>query len=168
MDTLSSKYLLFSVDEEYALELSSVLEIIELADITRVPEAPDYVSGIMNLRGNVVPVLDVRKRFKKPEREDIKARCIVVCNVEDHRLGLLVDNVIDLIDIPRDKLQDPPQLGSNYVNVFIKSIGISSDEEEEEVRMHLIVDTDKLVNYNDLHFFDDDREPELAEEEGAE
>ncbi len=166
MDELSNKYLLFEVDEEYALNLSSVLEIIELKTITRVPEAPDYVSGIINLRGNVVPILDIRKRFRKPERPDVKPRCVIICNVADNRLGLMVDNVIDLINIDPSKLKDPPQLGSNYVHVFIKNIGISGDDEKQDtklpmLKMHLIVDTDKLINYNDLHFFDDDRQEEL-------
>lgn len=164
MSETSKKYLLFEVDEEYALELDTVLEIIELCDITRVPEAPDYVSGIINLRGNVVPVIDVRKRFRKPYREGVVARCIIICNVADNRLGLVVDNVIDLIEIEPEKLQDPPQLGSNYIHVFVKNIGLSVSDPD---CMRLIVDTDKLVNYDDLHYFDE-REESLAPGQTAE
>lgn len=156
MSEITKKYLLFEVDEEYALELDTVLEIIELCEVTRVPEAPDYVAGIINLRGNVVPVIDVRKRFRKPPRESVVARCIVICNIGDNRLGMIVDNVIDLIELDPTKLQDPPQLGSNYIHVFVKNIGLS---ENDPARMRLIVDTDKLVNYDDLHYFDEHQEP---------
>jgi len=152
MSEISRKYLLFEVDEEYALELDKVLEIIELCEVTRVPEAPDYVAGIINLRGNVVPVIDVRKRFRKPAREGVVSRCIVICSIGDNRLGMIVDNVIDLIEIDPENLQDPPQLGSNYIHVFVKNIGLSASEPD---RMQLIVDTDKLVNYDDLHYFDE-------------
>lgn len=107
MSETGRKYLLFEVDEEYALELDTVLEIIELCDVTRVPEAPDYVAGIINLRGNVVPVIDVRKRFRKPLGENVIARCIIICDIADNRLGLIVDNVIDLIEIEDDRLQAP-------------------------------------------------------------
>lgn len=149
MNDINSKYLIFVVDEDYALELDKVQEIIEYVEITRVPEAPDYIAGIINLHGHVVPVLDIRKRFRKPANTGAKPRCIVVCNIEGNKLGLIVDNVVDLIDIEPENLKEPPQVGANYIHVFIKYIGIADN------KMHLIVDTDKLVNYNDLHFIED-------------
>lgn len=153
MSDVANKYLLFEVDEEYAISLEHVVEIIEYTDITRVPETPDYIAGIINLRGHVIPVLDIRKRFRKRIQDTASARCIIICTIENSQLGLIVDNVIDLIDIDADKLKDPPQVGSSYVHVFIKHIGIADS------KMYLIVDTDKLVNYNDLFF--------LETEEGA-
>lgn len=149
MNNNSTKYLIFTVDEEYALDIANVVEIIEMTDITKVPETPDYISGIINLRGHVVPVLDIRKRFRKTGAGTGKPRCIVIANIEDNQLGLIVDNVVDLVDIEKDMIKDPPQVGSNYVHVFVKSIGITGD------KMHLIVDTDKLVNYNDLSFLEE-------------
>lgn len=148
MSDIESKYLLFEVDEEYALPLTHVIEIIEAREITKVPETPDYIAGILNLRGHVIPVLDVRKRFRKPARPDAPRRCVIIASVEQNPLGLLVDNVIDLIEIQPEQLKDPPQVGSSYINVFIGHIGIG------ENKMHLIVSADRLVNYNDLYFLE--------------
>lgn len=152
-----NKYLLFEVDEVYALSLDNVVEIIEMTEVTRVPEAPDYIAGIINLRGHVVPLLDIRKRFRKPPREDAPARCIVIARIEENQLGLMVDNVIDLIDIAPENLKEPPQVGSSYTHVFIGAIGILNGQ------MHLIIDTDKLVNYADLNL--DGEETATAAEE---
>lgn len=152
MSESTQKYLLFEVDEEYALSLDQVVEIIENTEITRVPETPDYIAGIVNLRGHVIPILDVRKRFRKPHRSDVRQRCIVIANIEEHQLGLLVDNVVDLIDIDAANIKETPQVGSNYIHVYIKNIGIA------ENKMYLIVDTDRLVNYNDLFFLEEKAE----------
>lgn len=157
MNEVQNKYLLFEVDEEYALELAKVIEIIEYTDITRVPEAPEYVAGILNLRGHVIPVLDVRKRFQKPDK-DVKQRCIIIASIDGNQLGLIVDNVIDLIEIDSTNLSDSPQVGSNYIHVFVKYIGI------HEGKMHLIVDTDKLVNHKDLEILEE-AESEPSKEE---
>lgn len=157
INDVNNKYLIFEVDEEYALGVRYIVEIIENTDITRVPEAPDYIAGIINLHGMVVPVIDIRKRFKKPPKVDAPRRCIIITKVESNPLGLIVDNVVDMIDMEPDKLKEPPQVGGSYVHVFIKAIGIYED------RMHLVVDPDKLVNYNDL-FFTETAEPEETEE----
>lgn len=157
MNDINTKYLLFEVDEEYALALSYVMEIIEYTEITRVPEAPEYIAGIINLRGHVIPVLDVRKRFRKAAGTSVIPRCIVIAQIEDSPLGLIVDNVIDLIDIDTDNLKDPPHVGANYIHVFVKYIGIADG------KMHLIVDPDKLVNYDDLSFVEDVQEEDANE-----
>lgn len=166
MNGIENKYLLFSVDEEYALALSDIGEIIQYREVTRVPDTPDYVAGIINMRGHVVPVIDVRKRFKKPEKQgDLSRRCIIFANVEDNQLGLIVDDVLDLIEIEPENLKEPPQVGNNYIHVFIKYIGIYGNT------MQLIVDTDKLVNYNDLFFLENREAPDAeapSEESAAE
>lgn len=143
---IDNKYLIFEVDEEYALSLAYVVEIIDTTGITRVPETPDYIAGILNLRGHVVPVIDIRKRFKKPDRTDDRRQCIIITKIEGNLLGLIVDNVIDLVDIEPSHITASPQVGGSYVHVFIKSIGIYNE------KMMLIVDADRLVNYNDLFF----------------
>lgn len=150
MSDVHNKYLIFAVDEEYALPLSTVVEIIEHREITRVPETPDYVAGIINLRGHVIPVIDIRTRFRKESKAMGKRRCIIITRIEGKPLGLVVDTVIDLIDIREDQINEVPQVGKNYVHIYIKGIGIS------EKRMHLIVDTDKLVNYNELGFLEEE------------
>lgn len=159
---INNKYLLFSVDEEYALPLSNVVEIIEMVDMTRVPETPDYISGIINLRGHVVPVIDIRKRFKKPEYTGGHTQCIVITRIDSNFLGLVVDKVIDLIDIEPGKLSASPHLGGSYAHVFIKAIGIYDD------KMHLIVDPDRLVNHNDLFFVEDEKAAAQEKEQDSE
>ena len=159
MSKTSNKYLIFEVDEEYALDVANVLQIIEMADITRVPDAPDYVAGIINLRGHVVPVIDMRKRFRKGKGADGLSRCIVIAEIENNMLGLIVDSVVDLIDIDDDMIKDSPRVGTSFAYVFVKGIGIVGE------KMHLIVDADKLVNYNDLNFLDHDEEAAADDED---
>ncbi len=145
---LQGKYLVFEIDENYALELSKVKEILEYKPVTAVPETPAYIAGVMNLRGSVVPVIDMRKRFHKPEKADLQRRCTIIIHFENALLGLMVDNVTDLIDIAAGSISPPPQVGADYAHVFIKSIGVCSE------KMLLIVDTDRLVNHSDLQFLE--------------
>lgn len=151
------KYLVFSVEEDYALELSKIVEIIEYRSVTKVPETPAYIAGVMNLHGSVLPVIDMRKRFHKPDATVVTRRCIVVIRYEDMRLGLIVDTVTDLIDIDKSTISPPPQVGKDYSHVFIKAIGVCSD------KMVLIIDADTLVNHSDLQFLQEDESPEGEE-----
>ena len=151
---LSDKYLIFEVDEYYALEIAAVVEIIEYTEPTNVPDTPDYIAGMMNLHGHIVPVIDIRTRFKKKPKEINARRCIVIVNIANNHIGLIVDNVIDLITINPANLIDPPQVGTSYSYVFIKSIGVTGN------KMNLIIDTDKLINHNDFEGL------ELTEETG--
>lgn len=143
---INNKYLVFEVDEEYAIDLLYVLEIIEFQPVTAVPETPDYVAGIINLRGQVVPVIDVRTRFHKEKKEYTSRTCIIIIQINGQRLGLIVDFVVDLLVLEDGALTAPPQIGNNYANVFIKAIGIADD------CIKLIIDSEKLINYDDLDF----------------
>lgn len=152
-DFLKNQFLVFNVDEAYAIELSKVQEIVEMTGITRVPETPSYIAGVMNLRGHVVPVLDIRERFKKaPAAENSSRRCIVLVEFDGNPLGLIVDNVVDLITIEEGAFSEPPQVGNDYSHVFIRLVGV------HDGKMHLIIDTDKLVNHSDLKFMDNEEE----------
>lgn len=146
------QYLVFSVDEHYALELAKIVEILEYKPITRVPETPAYIAGMMNLHGSVLPVLDMRRRFHKPDRDDLPYRCIVVTRFEGMKLGLVVDTVDDLIALEPGSISQPPQVGEDYAHVFIKQIGVYED------KMVLIIDADKLVNHSDLSFLKEEEE----------
>lgn len=146
MEMLKNQYLIFEVDEAFAIELEQVIEIVEYANITCVPETPEYIAGVINLRGHVVPVIDMRVRFMKKAKADNDRRCIIIVNFEDNQLGLVVDNVVDLIQLEDENLSEPPQVGNDYAHVFIKQIGVHNE------KMNLIVDVDKLVNYNEISF----------------
>ncbi len=142
-----NQYLIFELDDKYAVELQSVHEIVELQAITAVPEAPEYIPGVMNLRGSIIPLLDIRTRFKKEAASGKVRKSVIIVDIEEMKLGIIVDTVDDLAVIEHEKISPPPQVGSNYSHVFIKSIGFLNDE------MILIVDSDKLVNLNELDIF---------------
>ncbi len=100
-DSQKGKFLTFVLDkEEYGLEIRYVTEIIGLQVITLVPELPDYVKGIINLRGKIIPVIDVRMRFKKAMREYDDRTCIVVVEIKNISVGLIVDTVAEVLTIP--------------------------------------------------------------------
>jgi Chemotaxis signal transduction protein len=145
---LNDKYLIFEVDEYYAVEIAAVVEIIEYSVPTNVPDTPDYIAGMMNLHGHIVPVIDIRTRFRKKPKDITARKCIIIVNINHNQLGLIVDNVMDLITIDPANLTAPPQVGTSYSYVFIKSIGIS------DKKMHLVIDTDKLINHKDLEIME--------------
>lgn len=153
-EQLQGQYLLFTVDETYALALEQVVEILELQPITAIPETPPYIAGAMNLRGQILPMLDLRLRFHKeqklPPKESKRSgqdrRCVVVVRFEEQPLGLIVDAVVDLLTITQEHITPPPQVGSDYAHVFVKAIGI------HEEQMVLILESEKLICHSDLDF----------------
>lgn len=139
------KYLTFELDEIFALEMTRVKEIIQYKPITKVPEAPAYIEGVINLRGTILPVINMRARLRKEDRSDLERRCIVIVSLEgEEDLGLLVDDMADIIEIPVDKIVPPPQVGSNYAHVFVKEIGLLDEEVIQ------IIDGDKLIHLEEL------------------
>lgn len=94
-DTLKGRYLIFTLDKEtYGVEIKYVTEIIGIQTITEIPELPEYVKGIINLRGKIIPVMDVRLRFKKEPKEYNDRTCIIVLDIRDLTIGLIVDRVV--------------------------------------------------------------------------
>jgi len=124
----AGKYLTFAVgNEEYGVEILKVREIIGVMDITAVPRMPDYVRGVMNLRGQVIPVIDLRARFDMPQIEATARTCIVV--VETTRghhavsTGIVVDGVSEVLDIAEDQIEDAPKLGTQVRCDFVQAMG---------------------------------------------
>lgn len=121
------KYLTFKLGrEEYGLELVRVREIIALMDITPVPLAPDYVRGVMNLRGRVIPVVDLRRKFGMPPTEDHDRKCIIVCDVERNgqpiQMSILVDAVSEVLHISGVDIEDAPTFSAGVDTSFIHGI----------------------------------------------
>jgi purine-binding chemotaxis protein CheW len=142
-DTQKGKYLTFSLGNEfYGIEIKFVTEIIGIQAITEVPELPEYIKGIINLRGKIIPVMDVRIRFKKEAKEYNDRTCIVVIDILDLCVGLIVDSVSEVIRIPEENIVLPPEIGGAS-NRFIKGIG----KVDSEVK--LLLDCNKLLNEND-------------------
>lgn len=143
-DTQKDKFLIFKIgNESYGIEIKYVIEIIGMQDITPVPELPEYVNGIINLRGKIIPVMDVRTRFKMPKIEYDDRTCIIVVDVEEISIGLIVDIVSEVITIEEENIVVPPENTRKY-NSYIKGIG----KLESEVR--LILDCTRLLNDDEM------------------
>ncbi|MGI6491242.1 MAG: chemotaxis protein CheW [Pelotomaculum sp.] len=123
-DTQQDKFLTFVLhQEEYAIEIRYVTEIIGIQNITGVPDMPIHIKGVINLRGKVIPVMDVRLRFGLEERVYDDRTCIVVICVDEHSVGLIVDNVSEVLDIPKENIEPPPKGSSGESSRFIQGMG---------------------------------------------
>lgn len=134
------KYLTFYLEgEAYGIEIRHVTEIIGIQPITQVPELPGYVRGIINLRGKIIPVMDVRVRFnKKPQNYDERT-CIVVVEVNDLSVGLIVDTVSEVMSISEENTVQMPNMGKAHHNRYVKRIGKVNHE------VKLLLDCVKLL-----------------------
>lgn len=122
IDDLSSRFLTFGIgDTIYGISLTNVLEIIGIQDITTVPNVPQHVKGLINLRGKVVPVIDTRLKMGKPERDYDDLTCIVVIDIQDMHIGLIVDNVSEVISVDLETAAVPPKTGIQE-NQFLSSV----------------------------------------------
>jgi purine-binding chemotaxis protein CheW len=123
-DTKHGKYLTFSLGTEvFGVDIGFVTEIVGLQKISNIPESLDYVKGIINLRGKIIPVIDMRMRFKKRSAEYTGHTCIVVVDIQDITVGLIVDKVDEVISIPDTSIVAPPNYRVGVKNNYIKGIG---------------------------------------------
>jgi purine-binding chemotaxis protein CheW len=145
-DTQKGKFLTFTLgNEAYGLDIKYVTEIIGVQEITEVPELPDYIRGIINLRGKIIPVMDVRLRFKKPFMDYNDRTCIVVVDIKDVAVGLIVDAVSEVISIQDQDIVLPPELNKGFSNRYIKGIGKVGSE------VKLLLDCSKLLNEDEMN-----------------
>jgi purine-binding chemotaxis protein CheW len=160
--TRAGKYLTFRLAaEEYGLKILKVREIIGLMPITKMPEAPSYVRGIINLRGRVIPVLELRARFSMEPIPDTEQTCIIVVDLSsDGRstlMGILVDAVSEVLDIKEDEIQDPPSMGGDRECDFIHGIG------KVKGGVKILLDIDKVISVGTI----DQMPSELLEAAGG-
>ena len=142
-DTQKDKYLTFLLEQEtYGIDIRVVIEIIGIQAITGVPEVPEYVRGIINLRGKIIPVVDMRLRFKKEFRAYNDRTCIVVIEAEGVLIGLIVDGVSEVLDIPEGNVVPPPKLKASQ-NRYIRGIGKTGE------MVTLLLDWAKLFSEQD-------------------
>lgn len=139
-DGQAGKFLTFLLEQEfYGLEIKYVTEIIGIQHITEVPEVPEYIRGIINLRGKIIPVMDVRLRFKKPFRQYNDRTCIIVVDVKDLAVGLIVDSVSEVLTITDENIVPPPDM-SKGGNQYVMGIGKGGSE------VKLLLNCDKLLH----------------------
>ncbi len=123
------KYLTFALGhEEYGLEILQVREIIKLMDITAVPKVPDYVKGVINLRGKIIPVIDLRLKFGMPKVDYTSETCTIVLNVCSSLMGVIVDHVSEVLDITTENIEPTPQFGASIHTDYIIGIGKVGDK----------------------------------------
>ena len=144
-DTQKDKYLTFTLGNDYfGIDILYVTEIIGIQLITPVPDLPNYVKGIINLRGKIIPVMDVRIRFKKEPREYDERTCIIVVDIGDISIGLIVDRVSEVVDIPETSISPPPKVNKNHHNSYVKAIGKVGED------VKLILDCEKLLTEEEI------------------
>lgn len=146
-DEQKGKYMTFKSGNEYfGLEIRYVNTIIQLQSVTKIPETEDYIKGLINLRGKVIPVIDVRLRFKQPELDYNDRTCIIVINVKSMMVGLIVEQIAEVVEIADDNILPPPTIGRGDKghNKYVYGIGKVGDT------VKLLLDPDKLLNDEDL------------------
>jgi len=141
----AGKFLSFALGREvYGLEILDVREIIGMMDITAVPKVPAYVKGIVNLRGKVIPVIDLRLKFGLPELKYTEETCIIVLNVSGALMGIIVDHVCEVLDIAQDNIEPSPDFGSCIDVDFILGIGKSGG------KVSMLLDIKRILT-EDIH-----------------
>lgn len=146
-DTQKDKYLIFSIGKQsYGIDIEYVIEIIGIEPITEVPELPDYIKGVINLRGKIIPVMDVRLKFKKEAKEYDDRTCIIVVEISNISIGLIIDRVLDVVNIEEKNISPQPKTSSNKdnANKYIKGIG----KVQNEVR--LLIDCYRLLEEEEI------------------
>lgn len=145
-DTQRGRYLTFTLEDNvYGLPIRFVTEIIGIQEATRVPETPDYVKGIINLRGRIIPLIDVRLKFGKNEIPYNERTCIIVIDVNSASIGLIVDKVEDVLTIDDSQIAVPPESGKvGFENRYIEGIGKVGEQ------VQLLLDAEKLLQTEEM------------------
>jgi purine-binding chemotaxis protein CheW len=127
-------------DEEYGVDILRVQEINRMLEVTRVPNSPEYVEGVINLRGKVIPIIDLRQRFGMERRPHDKSTRIVVVELSGKTLGFVVDAVREVLRIPRSVTEPPPEMVGGTRQEYITGVGKLDD------RLLILLDLDKILN----------------------
>ncbi len=144
-----AQYLTFTLDDEvFAMDIRNVREIIQHGTMTKVPLMPAFVRGVMNLRGAVVPVIDLRARFGRPLAQVGRRSCVVIFDAlrdgERVELGLMVDAVSEVIEIPADRIEPPPQFGASVRREFIQAMGRVGE------RFVILLDAERALDVEEM------------------
>ena len=155
----TEKYLTFVLGEEnYGVEILRVREIIGLTKIIAVPHTPTYVQGVINLRGKVIPVIDLRLKFNLPSIEETEETCIIVTQISDTEIGVIVDKVSEVQNIIDDQIQEPPTSAMQIKTNFL--LGMAKVEE----RVIILLRIDEILTSDDIEF----AQSQLGKSDGAE
>ncbi len=143
--TYSNQYLSFFLgDELYGINIADVIEIIGIQDITPIPEQPEYVNGVINLRGKIISVIDVRTRFGKEKIGYDERTCIIVVDIDDMFVGFVVDRVSEVSSINREDICEPPSEGLKSNGRYIQGIAHNDDNMTVIIDAMLLLDKEKI------------------------
>lgn len=139
-DPITQWVTFFLDNEKYGIKVMQVQEVLRMTEIAPVPGAPSFVLGIINLRGNVVTVIDSRKRFGLPDKEPDDSTRIVIIEAGEHVVGILVDSVAEVVDLRTSDIETAPNVGTDESSKYIQGVSSQSDE------LLILVDVDKLLS----------------------
>ncbi len=143
--SMGNQLITFTIEEElYGVDILKIQELIGFNEVTQVPNLPEYILGVINLRGNIIPVIDLRIKFKMPPKEYDKFNVIIVLNVENRYIGLIVDSVHDVVSLSDEKVVDAPSFTTQIDTTFIKNISQIDD------KLVVILDTDKILSIDKI------------------
>ena len=130
--------------EEFGVDILKVQEINRMVEITKVPQAPRYIEGVINLRGKVIPIIDLRKRFNLEMKEPDKNTRIVVVDINGNIMGMIVDAVSEVLRLPSGTIEPPPELVTGINSEYIKGVAKLED------RLLIFLDLSKVVNAEEM------------------
>ncbi len=142
------KFLTFFLkDEEYGIEIHKVQEIIGMLPITRVPRTPEHVRGVVNLRGKIIPVTELRCKFGMEYCEDSTETCIIVVKTSGVEIGVIVDKVSEVLDIAEAEIEDAPTFGAEISTDYLLGIGKTQD------KVRLLLNIDRILSVQEISNF---------------
>ena len=148
----------FLAGEEYGIEILSVHEIIGMMPITCVPGTPDHICGIINLRGKIIPIVDLRRKFGMESKAQTAETCIIVVHVQGVEVGIVVDRVSEVLNIAAGDIEPPPSFGKDVNTDYILGIGKSQSKVKILLNIDRVISADQLVQLQKI------AEPEAEEE----
>ena len=144
------KYLTFVLGkEEYGIEILKVREIIGLMDITTVPKTPGYMKGVINLRGKVIPIVDLRLKFSMPEEQHTQETCVIVVEVNNTSIGIIVDSVSEVLDIKSGEIEETPDFGKGIDTNFIMGLG------KAKGKIIILLDIEQVLSSEELEMVEE-------------
>lgn len=156
-----NRFLTFFVDEEqYGIEISKIKEIIAPITITHIPKTPDFLKGVINLRGSIIPVVDIRLKFEMEAREMDEETAIIIYEVDKVSIGFIVDRVEDVLTFDDKHISEAPRFGSNIDTSFIENVAEVDDDVIMLLNLEKIFEAEELLEIGKL-----EKEEEKEEEE---
>lgn len=150
-DEIDSRYLTFWTDGQlFGLPVKDIVQIVGMQRITEIPEFPPYARGIISLRGEIIPVIDIRLRLDKQEAPYSARTCIIITKIKQNSFGFIVDEVDDVSDISDEQIALPPHVGSTSGNAYLTGIARLKSDAGDKEKIVLVIDTANILGENEL------------------